>query len=106
MAKGINFTLFNVEVIPITAPKEVIESGSHVTVVGGMAYFFDSDGHEVHVSKNLKLAYRYEDTIILQCQRGELYHLVVKKEKTEAPKKEAPIKLIKKTDNSTSVEEI
>ena len=77
-----NFTLFNIKIIPITAPKVVVESGTHVTVVGGKAYFFDNDGHEVHVSKDLKLSYQYENTIILQSSRGgELYHLVIREDK-------------------------
>ena len=76
MKNAVNFTLFNVEIAPITAPAVVIESASHLTVVGGMGYFFDDDGREVHVSRKLKLAYQYENTVILQTDRGELYHLV------------------------------
>ena len=76
MKNAVNFTLFNEKIIPITAPTAVIESASHLTVVGGMGYFFDENGREVHVSRKLKLAYQYENTVILQSDRGELYHLV------------------------------
>lgn len=80
-----NFTLFNEKIIPITAPTVVVESGTHVTVVGGKAYFFDDDGHEIHVSKDLKLAYQYENTVIMQATgKGDLYHLVIKEDKKPA----------------------
>ena len=76
MKNTVTFTLFNMEIAPITAPAVVVEHASHLTVVGGMGYFFDKDGREVHVSRKLKLAYQYENTVILQEDRGELYHLV------------------------------
>lgn len=76
MKSTVNFTLFNELIAPITAPAIVVEQASHLTVVGGMGYFFDNDGREVHVTRKLKLAYQYENTVILQSDRGELYHLV------------------------------
>lgn len=73
---SVNFTVFNVEIVPIMCPTQVIEEATHLTVVGGVAYFFNNNSEEVYRSRKLKIAYEYESTIIMLTDRGELYHLI------------------------------